>query len=61
MGDQHKEAFALMLYRGEKPGRVETMWNTRDGVTPFIISSADRARRAGWRRVPCRVLCLAGR
>ncbi len=33
----HKEAFCLMNYRCEKCGKLETLWNSRDGVTPFII------------------------
>jgi hypothetical protein len=42
-GYQHGEAFSLMQYRGQKTGRVETLWNSRDGVTPFIIPSADES------------------
>ena len=34
MGDQHKEAFALMWY-GCDCGHRERIWNSRDGVTPF--------------------------
>lgn len=33
----HKEAFCLMLYECKRCGRSETLWNSRDGVTPFII------------------------
>ncbi len=33
----HKEAFSLMWYKCEKCGKVERLWNSRDGVTPFII------------------------
>lgn len=33
----HKEAFCLMIYRCNVCGRVEKLWNSRDGVTPFII------------------------
>lgn len=36
----HKEAFCLMLYRGVESGEEEWLWNSRDGVTPFIIWSA---------------------
>lgn len=37
----HKEAFCLMLYKCEKCGKVEQLWNSRDGVTPFIINCID--------------------
>jgi len=35
---QHAEAFNLMKYRCEKCGHVETIWNSRDGVTPFTVT-----------------------
>lgn len=35
---KHAEAFCLMLYR-DRAGNEEWIWNSRDGVTPFIISS----------------------
>jgi len=38
MNYQHAEAFALMAYQCEKCGRRERIWNSRDGVTPFITS-----------------------
>jgi hypothetical protein len=34
----HAEAFCLMQYRCEKCGSTETLWNSRDGVTPFIVA-----------------------
>lgn len=34
---KHAEAFCLMLYKCEKCHRVENFWNSRDGVTPFIV------------------------
>ena len=34
----HAEAYCLMKYKCEKCGTVETIWNSRDGVTPFIIN-----------------------
>jgi hypothetical protein len=34
----HKEGFALMTYTCEDCKKVETLWNSRDGVTPFCIS-----------------------
>jgi predicted RNA methylase len=34
---RHGEAFALMKYQNAATGRVEWLWNSRDGVTPFGI------------------------
>jgi len=34
---RHGEAFALMLYEGRNTKRVVTIWNSRDGVTPFMV------------------------
>lgn len=34
---KHAEAFCVMTYQCEKCGRLEQVWNSRDGVTPFII------------------------
>jgi len=36
---KHREAFCLMQYRDEVTGEVEVLWNSRDGVTPFGITS----------------------
>lgn len=33
----HGEAYHLMNYKCEKCGYEEVLWNSRDGVTPFII------------------------
>jgi len=33
----HGEAFCLMEYQCETCGYKEIIWNSRDGVTPFII------------------------
>ena len=35
---RHPEAFCLMTYRCERCRAVEIVWNSRDGVTPFVIS-----------------------
>lgn len=35
---QHAEAFCVMTYQCEKCKRRELLWNSRDGVTPFLIS-----------------------
>lgn len=37
----HTEAFCLMMYHCESCGKYETLWNSRDGVTPFIIGCAE--------------------
>lgn len=36
---RHKEAFALMWYQDETTGERERLWNSRDGVTPYVIDS----------------------
>lgn len=33
----HAEAFCLMQYECQTCRTIETLWNSRDGVTPFII------------------------
>lgn len=38
---KHSEAFHLMQYQNERTGEIEWVWNSRDGVTPFIIHSRD--------------------
>lgn len=35
----HKEAFCLMQYRSADGTEAEVTWNSRDGVTPFIVHS----------------------
>lgn len=40
-GFQHAEAFCLMKYASRDGTTVEWLWNSRDGVTPFIIHSKD--------------------
>ena len=35
MSFNHVEAFCLMDYQCEKCRHFETLWNSRDGVTPF--------------------------
>jgi hypothetical protein len=39
-GHESHDAFLLMRYEGAA-GRREWVWNSRDGVTPFCIPSAD--------------------
>lgn len=35
---KHSEAFCLMTYRADDGTESEVVWNSRDGVTPFVIS-----------------------
>lgn len=50
-GHDHAEAFCLMRYKDEETGEVELLWNSRDGVTPFIITSrsGNPAKHIAWR------------
>lgn len=52
----HKEAFCLMQYRDRVTGEVETLWNSRDGVTPFVIVSrgGNEAEHINWKQDVCR-------
>lgn len=34
----HPEAFCLMKYRADDGSVEELIWNSRDGVTPFVIT-----------------------
>jgi hypothetical protein len=47
---KHGEAFCLMVYEAED-GERETLWNSRDGVTPFMITSRSgkRMQHIDWR------------
>lgn len=38
---KHREAFCLMVY-ADKHGAKEVLWNSRDGVSPFIITSKNQ-------------------
>lgn len=46
----HAEAFRLMKYRAPN-GEIELIWNSRDGVTPFIVRlrSGNEAQHVDWR------------
>ena len=37
MDYQHKEAYCLMFYQCDKCYSIERFWNSRDGVTPFVV------------------------
>ena len=52
MGEhKHTEAFRLMKYLDETGTVFELIWNSRDGVTPFIVRAADgtELRHVDWR------------
>jgi hypothetical protein len=38
-GYLHNEAFCLMKYATKDGAEVEWIWNSRDGVTPFVVHS----------------------
>lgn len=38
---RHKEAYCLMKYASQDGAIIEWIWNSRDGVTPFIVRSID--------------------
>lgn len=40
-GYAHGEAYKVMKYASDDGKLVERIWNSRDGVTPFIVRSAD--------------------
>lgn len=48
---QHGEGFCLMQYKDKVTGEIEILWNSRDGVTPFIIESrrGNEAEHIDWR------------
>lgn len=56
MSYRHHEAFCLMQYQDEVTGEIEILWNSRDGVTPFIIGSraGNSAQHVNWKKDECR-------
>lgn len=38
---KHAEAFCVMQYASDDGTITETLWNSRDGVTPFMLISKD--------------------
>lgn len=40
-GVVHGEAFCLMAYVSDDGQHGELIWNSRDGVTPFVVTSRD--------------------
>jgi len=54
---RHAEAYCLMRYRADDGSEKEIIWNSRDGVTPFVITlrSGKQATHVDWasdQRVP---------
>jgi hypothetical protein len=47
---RHAEAFCLMRYLADDGSEEEVVWNSRDGVTPFVITlrSGKSARHVNW-------------
>lgn len=44
-GCQNNDAFMLFLYRSDDGSEEEWVWNSRDGVTPFMIYSRDKQKQ----------------
>ncbi len=62
---EHPEAYCLMAY-GDSIGNVEIIWNSRDGVTPFIVRSRQgrESQHVDWQgdeRVPNHVPLVGDR
>lgn len=55
MSYTHKEAFCLMKYRSDDGTEEEMIWNSRDGVTPFVITlrSGKQAVHVEWKNDLC--------
>lgn len=41
MAHTYNEAFMLMKYRAEDGSEEEILWNSRDGITPYVIPTRD--------------------
>lgn len=51
-GYLHGDAYMLMKYQSDDGREVEYIWNSRDGVTPFIVRSRSdtELRHVDWQR-----------
>ena len=51
----HVEAFCLMQYRSDDGTEAEQLWNSRDGVTPFVLLSRNGKpmHHVDWRSDKC--------
>lgn len=49
---RHAEAYMLMTYEADDRSEREMVWNSRDGVAPFVITlrSGKHATHTGWTR-----------
>lgn len=47
---KHGEAFCLMQYEADDHSETEVIWNSRDGVTPFVVTlrSGKSATHTRW-------------
>jgi hypothetical protein len=54
-GYLHTEAFCLMKYATKDGSEVEYIWNSRDGVTPFMVHSRSGAemQHVDWQHDRC--------
>jgi len=52
---RHGEAFCLMTYRADDRHLEEVIWNSRDGVTPFVVNMKDGSpgTHVDWRNDRC--------
>lgn len=52
---QHSEAFCVMKYASDDGNEIEFIWNSRDGVTPFVIPmrSGQEGRHVDWSMDTC--------
>lgn len=52
---KHKEAFCIMQYRSQDGTEAEQLWNSRDGVTPFSITSRNgkSMQHSEWNKDEC--------
>lgn len=53
---KHKEAFCVMEYASDDGRYREFLWNSRDGVTPFVITSRNgkvQMRHINWETDMC--------
>jgi hypothetical protein len=52
-GHEYAEAFRLMKYR-DAGGNIERIWNSRDGITPFIVPNRNgqEQQHVDWQNDP---------
>lgn len=54
-GYQYAEAYCIMKYRSDDGTEEEWIWNSRDGVTPFVVTlrSGKQAKHVDWHEDTC--------